>query len=68
MTSKAPDAEKPEFSRRSWYMPAHAADALAKAVDDLHFELRLPKGELLGLIVTEALKHLDQVRENARSR
>ncbi len=60
----APDAA--QFSRRSWYMPADAAERLQRAVNDLHFETRLPKGQLLGLVVDTALRHLDEVRDAAQ--
>lgn len=53
-------------TRRSWYMSAAAADELAGAVDDLHFELRAPKHAVLSAIVT-GLAHLDEVRGRVRN-
>jgi hypothetical protein len=53
-------------TRRSWYMSAAAADDLAGAVDDLHFELRAPKHALLSAIVRTGLAHLDEVRDRVR--
>ena len=66
-TPVAAQSGKREYSRRSWFMPADDAAALARAVEDLHYELRMPKGDVLGLIVGVALAHLDEVREVARS-
>ena len=43
-------------------MPAATADALAAAVDDLHYETRRPKHEVLAALVAVALEHLDQAR------
>ncbi len=65
-TPDAAQTGKREYSRRSWFMPADDAAALAKAVDDLHYELRMPKGDVLGLIVGVALAHLDEVRQAGR--
>jgi hypothetical protein len=45
------------MDRRSWYMPKSSADALADAVEDLHFDTRRPKHEVLRALVEVALAH-----------
>jgi hypothetical protein len=45
------------MSRRSWYLPSDIADDLARAVDDLHWRLRIPKHEVLSAAVAFALEH-----------
>lgn len=63
------DATPPEpdaATRRSWYMSAAAADELAGAVDDLHYELRAPKHVVLAAIIRTGLAHLDEVRDLIR--
>lgn len=52
------------MDRRSWYMPKSTADALADAVEDLHFGTRRPKHEVLRALVEVALEH----RGEAQSR
>ncbi|TLP66533.1 hypothetical protein [Microbispora triticiradicis] len=49
--------------RRSWYMSAATADALATAVDDLHFTTRRPKHEVLAALIDAALASRDQVAD-----
>lgn len=51
------------MDRRSWYMPKAVADALADAVEDLHYATRRPKHEVLRALVEAALENQDQVRE-----
>jgi len=53
-------------TRRSWYVSAAAADELAGAVDDLHYELRAPKHVVLAAIIRTGLAHLDEARERVR--
>lgn len=55
-------AKGPEMDRRSWYMPKESADALAAAVDDLHYATRQPKHAVLAALVSVALEHLEDVR------
>ncbi|HEX5568302.1 MAG TPA: hypothetical protein VFY14_15490 [Streptomyces sp.] len=55
-------AKGPEMDRRSWYMPKESADALAAAVDDLHFATRQPKHVILAALVSVALDRVDEVR------
>jgi hypothetical protein len=55
-TSAAP------MDRRSWYMPRSSADALAAAVEDLHWQTRRPKHEVLAAIVAAAVEHTDEAR------
>lgn len=50
-----------EMDRRSWYMPKASADALAAAVEDLHFATRQPKHAVLAAIVEVALAHREDV-------
>ncbi len=49
----------PTMDRRSWYMPKTAADALAAAVDDLHYATRQPKHAVLAALLAVALEHQD---------
>ncbi|MCH8614445.1 hypothetical protein [Arsenicicoccus dermatophilus] len=49
--------------RRSWYLPAGAADELAAAVDELHWQTRRPKHEVLVAVLHAGLAHLDQARD-----
>ena len=50
-------------TRRSWYVSAAAADELAGAVNDLHYELRSPKHIALAAIIRTGLAHMDEVRD-----
>ncbi|MCZ2527503.1 hypothetical protein [Streptomyces sp. HB2AG] len=50
------------MDRRSWYMPREVADALASAVEELHFTTRRPKHVIMTALVTVALEHLGDVR------
>ncbi|MFF7139583.1 hypothetical protein ACFZBZ_45795 [Streptomyces sp. NPDC008196] len=52
-----PQAQGSGMDRRSWYMPKSSADALAAAVEDLHFDTRRPKHEVLRALVEVALEH-----------
>lgn len=52
-----PRAQGAGMDRRSWYMPKSSADALAAAVEDLHFDTRRPKHEVLRALVEVALEH-----------
>jgi len=46
---------------RSWYLPADAADALAAAVEDIHYTTRRPKHEVIAAAVTVALEHRAEI-------
>lgn len=50
------------MDRRSWYMPRSVADDLASAVEDLHFDTRKPKHEVLRALVEVALEHRGEAR------
>lgn len=50
------------MDRRSWYMPRASADALAEAVEDLHYDTRKPKHEVLRALVEVALEHRGEAR------
>lgn len=56
------DVDQPAYNRRSWLLPTDTAEALAKAIEDLHFETRLPKWQVGGVVVTHGLANLDAVR------
>jgi hypothetical protein len=56
------EAKPPAPVRRSWYLPASAAEALIAAVDDLHFETRVPKHVVHATLIAVALEHLDEIR------
>jgi hypothetical protein len=60
-------APTPAMVRRSWYVPLSAADALSAAVEDLHYETRRPKHEVLAALLTAAVKHKDDVRKTLTS-
>jgi hypothetical protein len=62
MNTSAEPEDKGEFVRRSWFLPKAAADGLAKASDDLHFETRAPKSATLAAIIETGLAHLDEAR------
>lgn len=53
-------------SLRSWYMTPACAQALAEAVDNLHFATRAPKYEVLAAIVRVALSDLPTVEAELR--
>ncbi|MFE1783356.1 hypothetical protein ACFW9F_12375, partial [Streptomyces sp. NPDC059506] len=57
-----PAARGRAMDRRSWYMPREVADALASAVEELHFTTRRPKHVIMTALVTVALEHLGDVR------
>jgi hypothetical protein len=44
-------------------MPAATADALAAAVDDLHYATRRPKGDVLTALIAVALAHQDEAHQ-----
>ena len=56
--ANAPDAKR---VRRSWYLSETTADALAEAVEDLHFATRKPKNVILDALIAAALEHRDDV-------
>jgi len=49
------------MDRRSWYMPRASAEALAALVEDLHYETRRPKHEVLAAVVAAALGQKEAV-------
>jgi hypothetical protein len=51
-----------DATRRSWYLSADAADQLTRAVEELHWEMRVPKHQVLTAIIRAGLGQLDQVR------
>lgn len=55
-------AKGPAMDRRSWYMPKESADALAAALEELHWSTRQPKHVIMAALVSVALDHLDEVR------
>ncbi|MFF2077101.1 hypothetical protein ACFVXG_20355 [Kitasatospora sp. NPDC058162] len=62
----APAGGSTAMDRRSWYMPKASADALAELVDDLHWETRRPKQEILAAVVAEVLARRAQVERRLR--
>lgn len=54
------------MDRRSWYMPKAVADALAEAVEDLHYDTRKQKHEVLRALVEVALEHRGEARARLR--
>jgi len=58
-------AKGPAMDRRSWYMPKASADALAAAVEELHYRTRRPKHAVMAALVAVALEHLDEVQQRA---
>jgi hypothetical protein len=44
-------------------MPAATAEALAAAVDDLHYETRRPKHEVIAALIAVALEHQKTARD-----
>lgn len=65
MTESEPVAasKKKTTTHRSWYLAVDAADDLQAEVDNLHFELRVPKHAALTAIIRTGLAHSDEVRE-----
>lgn len=55
------------MDRRSWYMPKETADALAGAVETLHYEIREPKHAVLAELVAVALENLPDIQQRLRS-
>lgn len=52
----------PAMDRRSWYMPRESADALAAAIEEMHFTTRRPKHVILAALVSVALDHIEDVQ------
>ncbi|MFG3323962.1 hypothetical protein ACGF3J_38580 [Streptomyces sp. NPDC048171] len=61
-------AKGPAMDRRSWYMPKESADALAAAVEELHFATRQPKHVIMAALVSVALEQLPAVEQRIRDR
>lgn len=64
----ASPARPPATVRRSWYMPASSAEALARAIDDLHYATRRPKHEVIAALVAVALEHAEDARARLADR
>lgn len=56
------------MDRRSWYMPKSVADALAEVVEDLHYDTRQPKHEVLRALVEVALEHRGEARARLKGK
>jgi hypothetical protein len=54
------------MDRRSWYMPRESADALAAAVEELHYATRRPKHVILAAMVSVALDHIEDVEQRVK--
>jgi hypothetical protein len=52
---------------RSWYMTPASADALAQAIDDLHYATRAPKYEVLAAIIRAGLADLGPIEAELRA-
>ena len=60
-TRPAAAESKVQRVRRSWYLSETTADALAEAVEDLHFATRKPKNVILDALIAAALEQRDTV-------
>ncbi|RIH58440.1 hypothetical protein D3C59_33435 [Streptomyces sp. SHP22-7] len=56
------------MDRRSWYMPRASADSLAEVVEDLHYDTRQPKHEVLRALVEVALEHRAEARARLKGK
>jgi hypothetical protein len=54
------------MDRRSWYMPKESADALAAALEELHFSTRQPKHAIMAALVAVALEQLPAVEKRVK--
>lgn len=54
-------AARPTMTRRSWYVEQEAADALAAAVDDVHYATRVPKHIVASALMRAAAAQADQI-------
>lgn len=54
------------MDRRSWYMPKETADALAAALEELHWSTRQPKHVIMAALVTAALEQLPAVEQRIK--
>lgn len=54
------------MDRRSWYMPKESADALAAALEELHYATRQPKHAIMAALVAVALEHLEDVEQRVK--
>ncbi|MGW7427796.1 hypothetical protein ACWGJB_49175 [Streptomyces sp. NPDC054813] len=54
------------MDRRSWYMPKESANALATALEELHFATRQPKHAIMAALIAVALEHLHDVEQRIR--
>lgn len=63
-TARVPE-QKPRSTmvRRSWYLPAETADALAELVDDLHHETRAPRHVIWAAIGAQLAAQREQLRD-----
>lgn len=60
--TKAPP-ESPVMSRRSWYAEKEAVEALAEAVEDLHFATRVPKHTIVSELFRQAAAAAPKVQK-----
>lgn len=56
------------MDRRSWYMPKESADALAEALEELHFATRQPKHVIMAALVAVALEQLPVVEQRIKGK
>lgn len=66
--SRKPRTQGAGMDRRSWYMPKSVADALAEVVEDLHYDTRQPKHEVLRALVEVALEHRGEARTRLKGK
>lgn len=59
-------AERPAMTRRSWYTRVEAVEALAAAVDDIHFATRVPKYEVVAALMEAAVAQAPKVQAKLR--
>lgn len=67
-TASSTGSTKQEMTRRSWYMRTSVSDALAELVDELHFQTRLPKHEILSELIAGAIDGRDAAVARLTSR
>ena len=59
-------AKGPAMNRRSWYMPKESADALAAALEEMHYATRQPKHVIMAALVAVALEQLPAVEQRVK--
>ena len=65
-TQRPARAKNTAMDRRSWYMPKETADALAAALEELHWSTRQPKHVIMAALVSVALEQLPAVEERVK--